>query len=103
MVLIVYDLPETLLPSLSLKSDQQPAVTTPDAATRTPTPASADEDEIPNATSCALCRVTSETVVEQRIHYKSDLHRFNLKLKVRGEAAVSENQFEQMLEGIVVS
>ncbi|KAI5856248.1 hypothetical protein BZA05DRAFT_428763 [Tricharina praecox] len=97
--LYVYDLPTTLLTTLTLKSIT--AVTAVTAVTPaadpepTPTPAS----ETPGgATSCALCSITTPSVQQQRQHYRSDLHRFNTKLKARGQPAVGENEFERLLE-----
>lgn len=97
----VYDFPETLLSSLSVKGDQHATATINTEIPPTkeaPTPATGD-DEISHATSCALCGIASKTVADQRAHYKSDFHRFNLKLKVRGQPAVQESQFEQIVEG----
>jgi hypothetical protein len=49
------------------------------------------------ATSCALCQVIFSTVQEQREHVRSDLHRYNLKLKLRGNATVTEPEFNKLV------
>ncbi|KAI5843437.1 hypothetical protein DFP73DRAFT_573645 [Morchella snyderi] len=98
----VYDIPPDLLETLTLRTDQpatpeeaQPTTTT---TTTTTTPAPQDADT--SSTSCALCKITNKTVAEQRAHARSDIHNFNLKRKVRGQPAVTEAEFEDLLEGL---
>lgn len=49
--------------------------------------------------ACSLCGVTFSTVEIQRSHVRSDLHQYNLKQKLRGLNAISENEFEKLIEG----
>lgn len=51
------------------------------------------------STSCSLCNVIFSTVEDQRSHVRSDLHGYNLKQKLRGLPAVSENEFERLIGG----
>jgi Bacteroidetes VLRF1 release factor/Ankyrin repeats (many copies) len=42
---------------------------------------------------CALCKTTFYNVQDQRQHVRSDFHRYNLKLQIKGLAPVSEATF----------
>lgn len=52
------------------------------------------------AGSCGLCNVALGSERDWRLHTRMDWHRFNLKRKVRGEKAVSELEFEKMLDSL---
>mmetsp|Transcript_10366 Transcript_10366/g.12576 ORF Transcript_10366/g.12576 Transcript_10366/m.12576 type:complete len:453 (+) Transcript_10366:41-1399(+) len=43
--------------------------------------------------SCTTCGGSFKTSVEYRAHFKSDWHRYNLKLKMAGQPVVSEEEF----------
>jgi pre-60S factor REI1 len=45
------------------------------------------------------CRMLFGDADEQRVHYKTDFHRFNLKRKIAALAPVSMEQFTQKVEG----
>lgn len=49
--------------------------------------------------ACSLCNCTFSSVEEQRSHIRSDLHGYNLKQKLKGLPAVSENEFERLIGG----
>ncbi|OQO13658.1 hypothetical protein B0A48_01887 [Cryoendolithus antarcticus] len=51
-----------------------------------------------SATACTLCGQSFPTVLDQRSHVRSDLHAYNLKLKLRGREAVTESEFERLVE-----
>jgi hypothetical protein len=97
--LIVFDLPENLLATLSQKGDQQSPSPSPSAPQSSSSIRQDHEQPPSNATSCTLCSVTSKTVADQRLHARSDLHRFNLKRKIRGEPPVTETEFEALIDG----
>ncbi|KAK7473986.1 hypothetical protein BaRGS_00034755 [Batillaria attramentaria] len=46
--------------------------------------------------SCGCCAVTFSGRSEQRAHFKSDWHRYNLKQKLRGEEPITEEAFESL-------
>lgn len=46
--------------------------------------------------SCAYCAVEFSSRSEQRSHFKSDWHRYNLKLQLKGENSITEETFEAM-------
>ena len=50
------------------------------------------------STTCQLCGTTSSSVHEQRLHVKTDWHKYNLKQKIKGAQTVSENEFEKLVD-----
>jgi len=50
--------------------------------------------------SCSYCQVQFENVDDQRLHYKLDWHRYNLKQSLAGKSAISEDQFDKILEDL---
>ncbi|KAF2277742.1 uncharacterized protein EI97DRAFT_415316 [Westerdykella ornata] len=99
--LYVFDLPEELLSTLTLKD--QPARPVEQTPPRTPKPLSetagtADDAGAPSkATSCNLCGLNFSSVTEQRDHVRSDLHGYNLKRKMKGLSSVGEAEFEKLI------
>lgn len=57
------------------------------------------ESSAGGSTACSLCSLTFSSVEEQRSHTRSDLHGYNLKQKLKGLSAVSENEFERLIGG----
>ncbi|KAL2419797.1 tRNA endonuclease vms1 [Exophiala dermatitidis] len=97
--LYVYDLPPELLQSLTPVGEDQPKAADPvdtSTATRQPAP---NEDGIASSTStsCALCRVSFDNVQDQRQHVKSDFHRYNLKLSIKGMPPADESTFVRLI------
>ncbi|KAK6359912.1 hypothetical protein TWF696_001039 [Orbilia brochopaga] len=99
--LYVFDLPSEILTSLVVRgSGHDPAPTvSPSAEDAGPTEPSKEADPTAGM-SCTLCGVKSNTIQEQRLHAKSDVHRFNMKRKIRKQPPVSEAEFEKMMEGL---
>jgi hypothetical protein len=93
--LYVFDLPKPLLDTLAVKGYQEIPVQEEDVIN--------SADEVPpelataKATTCTLCDFKFHHVDEQRQHVKSDLHKYNLKLKVKGLNAVTESEFEKLI------
>jgi hypothetical protein len=56
-----------------------------------------DQPRVPKGTSCSLCGLSFGSSTEQRQHVKSDLHRYNLKRKIKGQPSVSEADFDRMI------
>ncbi|KAK6119406.1 hypothetical protein DH2020_046850 [Rehmannia glutinosa] len=44
--------------------------------------------------SCNTCKAEFESLQDQRFHFKSDLHRFNIKLSVAGKTIIKEEDFD---------
>ena len=49
--------------------------------------------------TCISCRLLFSSADEQRDHYKSDFHKFNLKRKVASLPPISFSQFEKSNQG----
>lgn len=45
---------------------------------------------------CSFCNAKFEDQVQQRLHYKLDWHRYNLKQKLNGLEPVTEEKFTQL-------
>ena len=54
-------------------------------------------DGISTSTSCGLCQAIYPTVQDQREHVRSDLHRYNLRLQLKGAQPVNEATFTKLL------
>jgi hypothetical protein len=98
----VFDLPEELLATLTLKSqvDRPIPESSPhanDLATKISESADAEESGPAKATSCSLCGLSFASVAEQRSHIRSDLHGYNLKQKIKGAKPVGEADFEKLI------
>ena len=103
----VYKVPKRLLDSLKLKGTAANAanlVSGSVAATSTNGHASANGHTSTAARqpqSCAMCSIDSfASSEEQRLHNKSDHHRFNARRSARREAPVTAAEFERMMDGI---
>jgi hypothetical protein len=98
----VFDLPEELLATLTLKSQIDRPISEPsphahDVATKASEYADAEESGPAKATSCSLCGLSFASVAEQRSHIRSDLHGYNLKQKIKGAKPVGEADFEKLI------
>ena len=94
--LFIFSLPEGLLNTLTVKSGA-----VPDTATVATEPA--QENTVPDGTGCATCNIAAFTSVsDQRDHVRSDLHKFNLKRKLAGQKIVNSDEFDKMLDGMVI-
>ncbi|KAF2107204.1 ankyrin repeat and zinc finger domain-containing protein 1 [Lophiotrema nucula] len=100
--LYVFDLPEELLATITLKNQPARAVQESPARISTPVIESPEKSDVEDggptkATSCNLCNLTFPSVAEQRNHVRSDLHGYNLKQKLKGLKPVSEADFERLI------
>ncbi|OBT41878.1 hypothetical protein VE00_07379 [Pseudogymnoascus sp. WSF 3629] len=98
--LYVYNLPPDILTTL-----QQKDGAVPDIPEVQDVEAKAEHDGTkstgaPSTTACSLCGQSFSTVEEQRSHIRSDLHSYNLKLKLRGLKPVSETEFETLVKDL---
>lgn len=46
--------------------------------------------------TCNTCKAEFESLIEQRSHFKSDFHRFNVKLSLAGKSTVKEEDFDEL-------
>jgi hypothetical protein len=98
--LYAFDLPPELLYSLTIRttghevSQQNELV---ESQSPSSAPPSGEDDSTTKASACGLCGVSYPSVQEQRQHVKSDFHRYNLKLQVKGVPPLNETTFVQMI------
>ncbi|KAF8517966.1 hypothetical protein BU17DRAFT_49126 [Hysterangium stoloniferum] len=98
MSFYVFSLPKDLLDTLTLR-------TLVGAPPRAPSPTPIPKPSIPSAPSgsksCNICLGASfADVDDQRLHFRSDWHRYNVKLRLRGEDVVNEARFASLVEGL---
>jgi len=62
---------------------------------------SANEYSKATPLTCISCRLTFQNPEEQKNHYKSDLHRFNLKRKVAQLPPVSAEVFQDKVQSLL--
>lgn len=57
-------------------------------------------DNSENSSMCLACNLNLLSREDQLEHYRSDWHRYNLKLKLGGRSAVSQNAFEDIIDEV---
>ncbi|KAF8573751.1 hypothetical protein K439DRAFT_1624824 [Ramaria rubella] len=95
MSFFVFSLPPDLLNTLTPRAHV-------DSPPRIPSPTPAPRPSAPTAGSktCNICLgATFLDVDDQRAHFRTDWHRYNVKLRLGGAAAVTELQFTTLVEG----
>jgi hypothetical protein len=94
----VYALPPQLLQNLSVRSIQSANTTRQsEAADQTPAPTTLTANG--SSLRCHTCpNAGFETIEDQREHFRSDWHRYNVKAKLTGRA-VSAEEWDGMVEG----
>ncbi|XP_004492649.1 uncharacterized protein [Cicer arietinum] len=66
-----------------------------------------DVDDIQNSVvsaprlTCNTCKAQFDSLQDQRSHFKSDIHRFNVKLTIAGKSIVKEDDFEVLTSDFV--
>ncbi|KAK9455871.1 hypothetical protein V1511DRAFT_321180 [Dipodascopsis uninucleata] len=104
----VYNLPKTLLTSLSQiahgSTEILPSGTGYHDINLTPStvPLSSSKTE-ERQKSCSTCSYLASNVEDQRSHYRSDFHKFNLRRKISGLPIVTEDEFELILDDLELS
>ncbi|PYH41732.1 putative C2H2 finger and ankyrin domain protein [Aspergillus saccharolyticus JOP 1030-1] len=94
--LYVYDLPQEILSTLTTKSGDQPlALRDGSDETSTEPDEVVLEHAVATSNSCSLCKVTYGDVQGQRDHVRSDHHKYNLKVQLRGGPTLDEVQFSK--------
>ena len=107
----LFALPAPLLETLTPRNDissrdltqQSQPIADGDGTTKIDEPSSRDPTIAPTSTtsgrSCNVCQGTSFSNVEgQRNHFRSDWHRYNVKLRLNGKDTVAESKFNQLVE-----
>ncbi|KAI6104002.1 hypothetical protein EDD16DRAFT_1558702 [Pisolithus croceorrhizus] len=94
----VFSLPLDLLDTLTPRN-----LVTNQTARRDPSPPAiaTKEQTSTSARSCNVCLGTAfADVDDQRSHFRSDWHRYNVKIRLKGGDPVSESVFAQLVEGL---
>ena len=106
--LYAFTLPPELLEVIALRTAQDgrhrttASVEADDDATDGTDAASDDvqSSSVTTALGCSQCQVKAfETLTEQRSHFASDWHRYNVKRKLANKPAVDAESFEQLVDG----
>ncbi|KAK7445404.1 hypothetical protein VKT23_014821 [Stygiomarasmius scandens] len=93
----VYSLPPELLQTLTPRTLLN--LTEPRPSSPEPEPAVAQSSSGPRA--CNICLGVSFADVDaQRMHFRSDWHRYNVKTRLNGGQPVSEPAFAQLVDGL---
>lgn len=90
----IYSLPSELLDTLTPRNlvNRIPS--------RVPSPEPTNPTLTGGPRACNICLgVTFLDVEEQRIHFRSDWHRYNVKLRLTGGKPVLEPAFTQLIDG----
>ena len=101
----VFALPAELFQNLTLRnrSAQHPATAEPDNAEQQ----DLSSQQTPTAHGSRACNVclgaTFLDVDEQRVHFRSDWHRYNVKIRLRGGKPTSEVHFAKLVDSTSIS
>ncbi len=91
----VFSLPTELLDTLTPRN-----LVNQELPRRTPSPTPPAEPTLTSSRACNICNgATFLDVAEQRNHYRSDWHRYNVKIRLSGGSAVNESEFAQLVDG----
>jgi hypothetical protein len=94
----LFSLPAELLAGLRPRIDQQPALLEPEEPSKPETAAPQTEGQ--GGRACNVClNATFADVNDQRAHFRSDWHRYNVKIRMNGGHPVDETRFSQLVEG----
>ncbi|EIW79206.1 hypothetical protein CONPUDRAFT_74690 [Coniophora puteana RWD-64-598 SS2] len=91
----LFSLPDSLLEALTPRN----------LISQTPPPAPSPEPVLPsstgNARACNICLSAAfEDVNAQRSHFRSDWHRYNVKIRLNGGNPVTEAAFDELVDGL---
>jgi hypothetical protein len=91
----LFDLPRDLLDTLVLRTIELEV-----HVSRPQTPPTLIRELGPRGLLCSICAGAAfSDLAQQRAHYRSDWHRYNVKAKLAGKKVVSENEFSNLVEG----
>jgi hypothetical protein len=98
----IFALPAELLQNLTLRSRlaQQPATAKPNNAEREQQDLSSQQTATAHGLrTCNVCLgATFLDVEEQRVHFRSDWHRYNVKIRLHGGKPTSEVDFAKLVD-----
>ena len=92
----IFSLPPGLLDTLAPRN----LVSNQAAPQKPPPPPIVPQEQAPSRRSCNICLGTAFVDVdEQRSHFRSDWHRYNVKVRLKGGEPVTESTFAQLIDG----
>ncbi|OBZ73505.1 Protein VMS1 [Grifola frondosa] len=92
----VFSLPRELLGTLVPRNIVNQTPSPPRSESPAPAPSA-----LTGARACNICLgITFVDVEEQRVHFRSDWHRYNVKMRLNGGNVVAESQFAQLVDGL---
>ncbi|KZV96390.1 hypothetical protein EXIGLDRAFT_609271 [Exidia glandulosa HHB12029] len=98
MSLYLYDLPRELLDTLTARGVTALEEPEPDAA---PEPARVAQTNAASGRSCGVCQGASfADLDDQRAHFRSDWHRYNVKARLANGKTVTEQEFASLVDGL---
>nr|GEW34364.1 ankyrin repeat and zinc finger domain-containing protein 1 [Tanacetum cinerariifolium] len=102
----IFELPSGFLDSCRLlESPSTYAAVISDHVTNTYKKEDIDDDDITNNNverlTCNTCKSSFDSLQDQRSHFKSDFHRFNVKLTVAGKDTMKEDDFDETSDSFV--
>ena len=96
-----YNIPLEILNSLSYVPDPKlVSDPEPEAEKQWHRPSSQPKPSALSSQSCTLCSQSFAIAQDQKSHFKSDWHYYNLKQKLRSKPPVTEDEFETMIENL---
>lgn len=97
----VFSIPQTLLDTLVPRNiASQSTALNEQSRPTSPAPPTTTAAYTSGARACNICMGTVFVDVdEQRIHFRSDWHRYNVKMRMGGGNVVTEAQFSQLVDG----
>ena len=95
----LFALPRDLLDTLILRTIELET-----HLSRPQTPPTIIPEQEPRGLLCSICAGAAfSDLAQQRAHYRSDWHRYNIKAKLSGKKTVSESEFSNLIEGEGIS
>lgn len=93
----VYSLPSTLLDTLTPRN----LISHSPPRSPSPPPVTNNQPQAQGSRACNICLgATFSDVDEQRNHFRSDWHRYNVKIRLNGGNTVTEPAFAQLVDGL---
>jgi hypothetical protein len=92
----VYSIPPSLFDSLSLRDN----ISRQYSRQPSPSPSPSPLPTVTGPRACNICLAsTFGDVHEQRTHFRSDWHRYNVKIRINGANPVTEQAFSELIDG----
>jgi hypothetical protein len=99
----LFSLPPALLDNITLREDHSVAQQDESVTSGIKPSDSTTLAPVGSGRACNVClNATFAGVDEQRSHFRSDWHRYNVKTKLGGGHAVDEPRFASLVEGMLI-